>query len=238
MRKCSKCGERKQSNQFKKGGSNWCKDCYNQWQNERRQERNKDIEYLLERSCQEAQKRGQVGYRVPPYEDVLSEFKSWEAMYLYLRNDEQFWNQWERQGNIFFETEKQGDRPSIDRINSELGYVKGNMQCLSLSTNQAKGSSKPVEVFILDGMSLRGYDSQKEAMKAGIPLAVLNTGGIAVVDGKPMLIQSKALSDGKMELKQQETPKYLTVVRYTDNSAEAFFSDGLILRRPTANSSL
>lgn len=69
-------------------------------------------------------------------------------------NDVNFLNQWEEWKNSGF---KRGSAPSIDRIDSNLGYVINNLQFLSNIENARKEFGYKIE--LTDGYKILNFDS-------------------------------------------------------------------------------
>jgi len=67
-------------------------------------------------------------------------------------------------GRTLFTLRKVGDQLSVDRIDSTLGYVAGNMRLLALSLNVAKGAGDRVPQEAINKLLWR-LDRVKDAAK-------------------------------------------------------------------------
>lgn len=63
----------------------------------------------------------------------------------------EYFKQFAVKNDLLEKAETRGQSPSVDRIENELGYIRGNIQKLSVSVNARKGQRK---AYLLDS---KGY---------------------------------------------------------------------------------
>lgn len=91
--------------------------------------------------------------------------KELQALFL---NDKKFlilYNQWVIKGYKYY------NKPSIDRINADLGYIKKNIQIMNWRENRLKGNKevaqkkwKPIIMLDMDNVKIKRFNSIKQAV--------------------------------------------------------------------------
>lgn len=139
MKTCTKCNKEKDLDKFRKhsecvnGRSNTCKECFRAWTKE--------------------YEKTQDGFLMRVYRNMKSritgiqkaKFHLYEGKYLLTKQE--FYD-WAKSSDTFytlFKTYESSnfDRklaPSVDRINSEIGYTKENIEWVTHSENSRRGS--------------------------------------------------------------------------------------------------
>lgn len=149
-KRCSKCERDLPLDCFNRnksctgGRGGYCKECkkeYNKNYRNRLFEENPAKE-LLWQSCQNAFKRGRKHYVKNGYEHVRCSYPSANRLFSALWSDKKLRADWEKQTDIYLKSNDRRDRPSIDRVNAELGYRKTNMRMLPLAENLSKKTSR------------------------------------------------------------------------------------------------
>ncbi|OMD80432.1 MULTISPECIES: hypothetical protein [Paenibacillus] len=128
-----------QSNTKDKKG-NYCKKCKSKYQKEQTKmlkEKNLSM-YLLRESCYAAFERGKITYNRPGYENVRCSYDNAMSLFKALWDDEVFRNEWRAQTDVYVKHSKYKYRPTLDRINPELGYEKGNIRMLPQYINVSR----------------------------------------------------------------------------------------------------
>lgn len=129
----------KQSN-TKDGKGNYCKKCKSEYQKERtKMLKAKDpAKFLLNESCRAAYERGGATYKRKGYEHVRCSFDNVRDFQEALWDDEVFRNEWIAQTDVYIKLNKYKYRPTLDRINPELGYEIGNIRMLPQRINASR----------------------------------------------------------------------------------------------------
>lgn len=150
-KKCNVCGIKKPITEFYTNGTNKrrpeCKKCTLK----RKNERNKSVKNIIKIRARSILKRlnNTDKTRNKVYKNLeCSIGDDVEEIYHYLLNNFK---------QDFEELINQGKTPSVDRINSNIGYHKGNIQIISFKENTEKGrkkavqsTSKPIKVIYSD----------------------------------------------------------------------------------------
>ncbi|OMD81161.1 MULTISPECIES: hypothetical protein [Paenibacillus] len=125
----------------KDGKGNYCKKCKSEYQKEQTKmlkEKNLSM-YLLRESCYAAFERGKPTYKRKGYENVRCSFDNARSFLEALWNDEIFMNEWIAQTDVYVANNYNYKyRPTLDRINPELGYEKGNIRMLPQHINVSR----------------------------------------------------------------------------------------------------
>ncbi|WP_339218938.1 hypothetical protein [Paenibacillus sp. FSL H8-0332] len=101
--------------------------------------------YLLNKSCYAAFERGRATYIRDGYENVGCSFDNVKSFFEALWDDEVFRHEWIAQTNVYVANNYiYKYRPTLDRIDPEHGYEKGNIRMLPQWINVSKGYSKRV----------------------------------------------------------------------------------------------
>lgn len=146
-KECGRCKKNLPFNSYYKqsntrdGKSNYCKECKKEYQRERNKKKFKEnppLE-LLYKSCRSAIYRSKPSYKEPGYAHVTCQFENVKAFVYALWDDELFRNQWISQTDIFIASNNYKDRPTLDRINPNLGYEKDNIRMLPQYINVSRG---------------------------------------------------------------------------------------------------
>ncbi|WP_248548426.1 hypothetical protein [Paenibacillus odorifer] len=122
--------------------SNYCKDCHKDYYRKRteRLKRDDPAKYLLVKSCYAAFERGKPTYNRDGYENIGCSFDNARSFLEALWNDEIFRNEWIAQTDIYVANNNiYKYRPTLDRINPELGYEEGNIRMLPQHINVSRG---------------------------------------------------------------------------------------------------
>jgi len=150
MEKCTKCGIND------KHHKNYCKECFNKQQRERRAKNNNASTKKYEKT--------KKGFLVRLYRNMESRIKGIqkEKFHLYegkeLLKREDFYR-WALESNSCFHNlfdnwvESGYDRklsPSVDRVNPSIGYIISNMEWVTHSENSRRGAQQKIEKYNLN----------------------------------------------------------------------------------------
>ncbi|WP_036722432.1 hypothetical protein [Paenibacillus sp. FSL R7-277] len=151
MKACGKCNRYLSYDSFynqcntKDKKSNYCKECKSECFKERteRLKRNDLAKYLLEKSCEAAFERGKSTYTRAGYENVRCSFDNVRSFFEAFWVDDIFRHEWIVQTDVYVANNCiYKYRPTLDRIDPERGYEKGNIRVLPQWINASKGYSK------------------------------------------------------------------------------------------------
>lgn len=148
---CGRCNKYLPYSKFYKQGntkdkkSNYCKKCKSEYLKERteRLKRDDPAKYLLKESCSAAIERGKPTYKRTGYENVRCSFDNVKSFFEVLWDDKAFKAEWIAQTEIYIANDYLFKyRPTLDRIDPERGYEKGNIRMLPQYINVSRGYSK------------------------------------------------------------------------------------------------
>lgn len=125
--------------------SNYCKECQRDYHRVRteRLKRDDPAKYLLNKSCYAAFARGKSTYVRDGYENIGCSFDNAKSFIEALWDDETFRNEWIAQTDVYVANNNLYKyRPTLDRIDPECGYEKGNIRVLPQYINVSKDYSK------------------------------------------------------------------------------------------------
>lgn len=162
IKECSKCGEIKPIDEFKKGYRK-CRECLYKHNYEcklnnyesyidcliedgilKSSERYAAI--LLLRSCISRWEACRYGNSI--YKDVECDYPSAKDFFHKLLKKKGFFKRWKQLSDIYERTQNDDDRPTIDRIDSGKGYELSNIRALTNELNRKIAKTEPI-VFVL-----------------------------------------------------------------------------------------
>ena len=193
MKRCSYCGKIKTDEEFyldlskKDGLQNYCRQCSLQYIKKKRQTK----EFIIKDRYIQIKKRAASNKRGSSGKQVLSKDEWLEFCQNSGDKLDELIDKWQKSG---YSRELS---PSIDRIDNNLGYEKGNLQWLSLIDNTMKFRYEQLggvrKVKVLGGDKVIFFRSQRKAAE------------YLGVDRKTI---SKAIKKGN-KIKKQYTIKYV-----------------------------
>jgi hypothetical protein len=135
--KTTKPIERFSKNKAQKSGyANWCKDCLRglytrqEYLDRRKERRNGNLEHALLIECRARAKKAGLPFNLENGDIEIPQNCPVLGIALV-----------KHQGRLAFDT------PTVDRINPELGYVKGNVAVISWRANKLKSDCADPEIF-------------------------------------------------------------------------------------------
>ena len=153
LKKCNDCGIEKDISNFKKHTStadrksNFCDECNNRRQREYRKE--------VKNICTTKYEKTEKGFLVRLYRNMKSRITGVQKQKFYLYEgkellDKEDFYKWALSNDDFktlFNTYKENGykrtlAPSVDRINSQIGYIISNMEFVTHSENSRRGNLK------------------------------------------------------------------------------------------------
>ncbi|WP_172249944.1 hypothetical protein [Saccharibacillus deserti] len=130
------------------------------------------------------------------------------VMSLDLLNEPSFWNEWVRLSNIFESNScAHPKRPSIDRIDSNIGYALSNLRPLTLSENTRTATAKPNYIINLSKMEVTKFP-QKQKAEEHIGKYLISDNGRPFMFGEDMcVLQSEKALSGEKRIKEKVASK-------------------------------
>ncbi|WP_313637973.1 hypothetical protein [Paenibacillus sp.] len=125
----------------KDGKGNYCKKCKSEYQKEQIKmlKATDPAMYLLNKSCYAAFERGKITYNRPGYENVRCSYDNAMSFLKALWDDVFFRNEWIAQTDVYVANNYNYKyRPTLDRIDPELGYEKDNIRMLPQHINVSR----------------------------------------------------------------------------------------------------
>lgn len=163
MRKCARCCETKDENEFSTGRvrrdkrylSSYCKPCASEMQRELRAKRKLGIEpeqvrfqyddprqYKLYEYARARARKKNIEFDITPDDIVIPEYCPLLGITLNTNVDDCGMRDYS---------------PSLDRINPHKGYMKGNIWVISYRANTIKSNAHPKEIMLLAENLIRLY---------------------------------------------------------------------------------